>query len=71
MSEELKLTYEQAYTELCQIAESLENDSIGIDEMAEHVRRATQLVEYCQLKLTTAQEDINKVIASFQEKREL
>jgi exonuclease VII small subunit len=39
--------------------------------MAEHVRRATQLVEYCQLKLTTAQEDINKVIASFQEKREL
>jgi exodeoxyribonuclease VII small subunit len=44
-------TYESAYNELQQIVSALQNDAISIDDLSEKVKRASELVAFCQDKL--------------------
>ena len=44
-------TYDKAYKELNEIIEGLQNDEISIDELAKQVKRANELVKFCQSKL--------------------
>ena len=59
---ELKLTYEEALAELQGIVKKLENKEVKIDELANTVARANQLVEYCQTKLQQTEADIQKIV---------
>lgn len=47
------LTYEIAKKELEQIVADIEDESVGVDALAEKVKRATALIQYCQTKLRT------------------
>ena len=42
-----KLTYDEAYTELQQIAKEIEDESVSIDVLGEKVKRASELIEFC------------------------
>ncbi|MGG5576770.1 exodeoxyribonuclease VII small subunit [Myroides sp. C15-4] len=57
-----KLTYERAADELDQILTALKNDEVTVDELAEKVERASQLIVFCKKKLTATEEKIEKII---------
>ncbi len=59
---EENLTYEDAFAELKQIAGEIENETVSVDVLAEKVKRASQLIGYCQLKLRNTEVEVNKII---------
>jgi len=56
------LTYQQALDELTNIVAQLENESIPIDELAEKVKWASELIQYCQSKLNATDSEVKKII---------
>jgi exodeoxyribonuclease VII small subunit len=66
MSEEMN--YASAMAELSAIAEAMEDESIGIDELSEKVKRAAMLIAFCQDKLKATEDDVKKVIAKMDTK---
>ncbi|MGV3588544.1 MAG: exodeoxyribonuclease VII small subunit [Adhaeribacter sp.] len=63
MNHELNLTYQQALEELTDLVNELENENIPIDDLAEKVKRASDLIQYCQSKLTYTNTEVKKIIA--------
>jgi len=59
---ETKLTYEAAYQELTEIAYEIENESVSVDVLAEKVKRASELIAFCQNKLRATETEVNKII---------
>lgn len=59
---ETPLTYEAAYAELQEIVSALENETISVDELALKVKRATELVAFCQQKLKSTEGEVGKII---------
>ena len=57
------ITYTEAFEELKEIVDQLENDSISVDELTEKMKRATVLMKICRDKLTKTEEEVNKTIA--------
>lgn len=57
-----KLSYERAADELDQILTALKNDEVTVDELAEKVERASQLIVFCKKKLIATEEKIEKII---------
>jgi exodeoxyribonuclease VII small subunit len=62
MSKNKELTYEEALTALQQIVKDLENREIKIDDLAEKVSKAKELVDFCRDKLSKTEDEINKII---------
>lgn len=60
---ETTLTYEAAYKELADIAREIESESVSIDVLAQKMKRASELIQYCQTKLRATEEEVNKIIA--------
>jgi exodeoxyribonuclease VII small subunit len=56
------LTYENAYKELTEIAQAIETESVSVDVLAEKVKRASDLIEFCQTKLRATEAEVNKII---------
>ena len=65
------LSYQQALDELTDIVTQLENESIPIDELAQKVKRASDLILYCQSKLTATDTEVKKIIAQLESKSDL
>lgn len=59
---EKNLNYETAYTELAQIAKEIETESVSVDVLAEKVKRASELIAFCQTKLRSTETEVNKII---------
>lgn len=57
-----KITYEAAAAELNQILTALKNEEVTVDELAEKVERASQLILFCKKKLTVTEEKVEKII---------
>lgn len=60
MKEEMK--YEAAIAELQAIASKMENNELDIDQMAEQLERAQQLIKLCKDKLTKTDAEIKKIL---------
>ncbi len=60
--ETMNLTYESAYKELTEIAFEIETESVSVDVLAEKVKRASDLIEFCQTKLRATETEVNKII---------
>ncbi|MBR1411172.1 MAG: exodeoxyribonuclease VII small subunit [Prevotella sp.] len=61
MEETLK--YEAAMAELQSIVRKMENDELDIDQMADQLKRAQQLIKLCKAKLTQTDDEIKKILA--------
>ena len=61
MKEE-KQTYTDAYKELQEIVEKMENADISVDELSENIKRASLLIKICKDKLFKTEEEINAII---------
>lgn len=49
--------------ELSAIAEAMENETISVDDLSEKVKRAQELIAYCQSRLKSTEEDVRKVLS--------
>jgi exodeoxyribonuclease VII small subunit len=63
---EKTLTYEGAYNELARIADEIENESVSVDVLAQKVKRASELITFCQTKLKSTEAEVNKIIAQME-----
>ena len=57
-----ELNYTSAFEELQAIVTEIEQGEITVDELSEKVKRAAQLIKICKQKLTTTEEDVNKIL---------
>ena len=54
--------YADAFQELQTIVAEIENGQISVDELSQKVKRASQLIKFCKMKLATTEEDVNKIL---------
>jgi len=57
-----QLSYTDAFEELQTIVTEIEQGEISVDELSEKVKRASFLIKICKSKLTTTEEDVNKIL---------
>jgi exodeoxyribonuclease VII small subunit len=63
-----KISYDSALSELQNIVAEIEGEEIGIDELSKKVKRAAELLKFCQEKLRQTEEDVNEILSQFDEK---
>lgn len=61
------LTYENAMAEIETIVEGIENNQFSIDELAEKVKRISELVLFCKEKLRQTEDQVNKILNEIKE----
>ena len=54
--------YAQAFEELQQIVSEIEEGHISVDELSEKVKRAAFLINVCKEKLSSTEEDVNRIL---------
>ena len=57
-----KITYVEAFQELQTIVSEIEQGEISVDELSEKVKRAALLIKLCKSKLSTTEDDVNKIL---------
>ena len=57
-----KNNYVASFHELQQIVSEIEQGEISVDELSEKVKRAAELIKICKSKLTSTEEDVNKIL---------
>ncbi len=57
-----ELTYDQAMKELESILESVENESISVDELEKRIKRARELIHFCRERLRSTEASVNTVL---------
>lgn len=57
-----KQNYTEAFEELQAIVTEIESGEISVDELSDKVKRATELIKICKLKLTTTEENVNRIL---------
>jgi len=60
--EQRALGYEEAIAELEAIVTDLQNDEVGVDELADRVARGARLVELCRDRLRRAELAVDEVV---------
>lgn len=62
------INYTAAFNELRGIVAEIEEGEISVDELSAKVKRAAQLIKICRNKLTSTEEDVNKILKELEEK---
>lgn len=64
---EQNLSYEAAFKELKQIETEISNETVSVDVLAEKVKRASQLIQFCQTKLKATEAEVNNIIKQMEQ----
>ena len=56
------------YNALKKIHIKIEDGEISVDELSVKVKRAAELIEICKNKLTSTEEDVNKILGDLNSK---
>lgn len=65
-----KETYSQAMSRLEQIVSQIDNNELDIDQLADKIKEANELIAFCQSKLMKADAEIEKILAERRESEE-
>ena len=57
-----QMKYEEAVSRLEEIVKKMENDELDIDQMAQQLKEAQQLIQLCKDRLTKVDADIKAVM---------
>lgn len=60
------LTYSRALEELRAIHTRLRADDVDVDNLIKDVERASELLEFCQRRITSVGEQLEEVLADFE-----
>jgi exodeoxyribonuclease VII small subunit len=64
---ESKVNYVQAFEELQAIVTEIELGQITVDILSEKVKRASELIAICKTKLSSTEEDVNKILKELED----
>lgn len=56
------MTYERAYEELEAIMQDLQEDKISVDALTAKVKRAAELITFCNEMLRSTEAEVNKIV---------
>lgn len=56
----IHLTFDTAYTELEKIIKQIESESIPLDDLAEKVKEAKELIRFCEEKLRGIEKQLSQ-----------
>ncbi|MBN1597025.1 MAG: exodeoxyribonuclease VII small subunit [Bacteroidales bacterium] len=57
-----KQSYEEAYSQLQEILEKIEDGDLNVDELASQVKKASELIKFCKSKLFETESEIEKIL---------
>lgn len=57
-----EINYTEAFEELKEIVNRMEEGSINLDELSTHVKRASELIQICKKKLHATEQDVHKIL---------
>ncbi len=57
-----ELSYDYAVQELKSILNSLQDETLSIDQLTDSIKRASELLESCNSRLTSTEKEVNSVI---------
>ncbi len=57
-----EMTYEKAYEELEAIMQQLQEDRISVDDLTVKVKRAAELITFCNDMLRSTETEVNKIV---------
>jgi len=66
MTDEAPLGYAEAMTELEGILDELERDDLDVDLLADHVKRASELISLCRSRISRAQADVDQIVVDLE-----
>ena len=58
-----ELTYTEAFDQLQEIVQQMENADISVDDLSDNIKKASKLIKICKDKLTKTEQEVNKTIA--------
>lgn len=56
------MTYSEAYQQLEEIIEEIENEQIGIDELTLKIKRASELITYCKTMIANTEKEVKRLL---------
>ncbi len=59
--------YAPAYEELQKILEALDQGEVDVDDLSEKVKRAAELIEFCQKRLKDTELQVKRVMQKLEE----
>ena len=62
MSDAETLGYAEAMAELEGILDELDRDDLDVDRLADHVKRASELIALCRTRIARAQSDVDRIV---------
>jgi exodeoxyribonuclease VII small subunit len=65
----MNLTYNQAYSELSKLVDQIEDDKIQLDTLADKVKQAKELVDYCETKWRSIDQDVEAALTDKKPKK--
>ncbi|MBN2274067.1 MAG: exodeoxyribonuclease VII small subunit [Bacteroidales bacterium] len=65
----INLTYEQALSRIEEITARIEAGELSVDELAKHVKEASDLLKFCKSKLFETEEEIDKILKEMDEEK--
>ncbi len=64
------ITYTEAVTAIEEILEQMETGEMDIDELAEKVKLASELLKFCKGKLFRTEKEIENILKEMEEKED-
>lgn len=64
MAKKTNPTYSEAFAEIEEIVEQIENSELDIDDLSEKVKRVSFLIKICKDKLFETESEIEKILKS-------
>jgi exodeoxyribonuclease VII small subunit len=61
------MKYTDAFEELQEIVQEIQDGEISVDDLAIKVKRAAELIKFCKQKLTTTEEDVNQILKELED----
>jgi exodeoxyribonuclease VII small subunit len=65
----MNLTYNEAYSELSKLVDQIEDDTIQLDTLAEKVKQAKELIDYCEARLRSIDKDVEAALSDTKPKK--
>ena len=66
----INLTYEQALGRIEEIIGKIEAEELNVDELAKHVKEASDPLKFCKGKLFETEKEIEKILKEMDEEKE-
>ena len=65
-AKEKEIKYGKAMEELEGILKRIEQEEVDIDDLAQEVKRASELIQLCKKKIEKTEMEVNRIVQSFE-----